>query len=69
MIKMECGACHEFYSDNPMNIAKHIVGKFDDLHSTWLNKNGFDPTDFATPFGKGNLQPLADYIEKKAKKK
>ena len=58
--RMKC-PCGDYYSHDPMLIARHIRGKFDRLHVSWMEANGLDPRDL---LAQGGLKRLASYLEK-----
>ena len=58
--RMKC-PCGDYYSDDPMLIARHMRGKFDKLHISWMEANGLDPLDL---LAQGGLKRLALFLEK-----
>lgn len=64
--RMMC-PCGDYYSDDPMLIARHMLGKFDNPHIYWIQANGLDPRELLLQ--KGGYKKLALFLEKRAKRK
>lgn len=65
-----CPVCNKV-SGNPLDLARHMIGRGDKVHRDWINSKGFKYSDLLTlqlqSFGGEGYKALADVLAKETK--
>lgn len=59
---MNCPVCGASGFKDEMGVSRHIKGCSNELHSNWLESNGFNSLEILIE--KGGLKKLAEYINR-----